>query len=250
MLKETPREIPAEGCGCVRMGIVTVRLSPSVLATGLLLMTGCGGSSADPEATPTDSTSTVVQPLSDRAAARQFAAVVNRYRRSEAALVGRGYALAHEDRGRCPDLVSPTGLGKRAAIRHALVVESLTQLKMGHTVAPGYPALAKRLSAIPTTNPVLRTIASRSRTMASEVAAKLKDANFDLCAHLDDWRRMNWSKTYAKTLRNAPFTIYGVDRNLYVRIVRGAGRLVSPLQKLGLPLQDTLRVANSTITPL
>lgn len=106
-----------------------------------------------------------------------------------------------------------------------------------------YERLANKLRAIPTSNAALLTISSSVDTVAHE-AAKLRDADINVCDFLEQWRRAGWSDAhFMEFINGAPFQLFGINRELVIKAYNRAVQTQIDLRELGLTFGNALEVA-------
>ena len=174
--------------------------------------------------------------LSDRVAAHQFASAAKRYNAQVLSLVDVGHAKAHARKHSCSALVD----SRLGDLRMAEVEQTFQNLIVSQLLAPAYVSFAAELKEIPTENNILRTLAEVAASTVDDAVPKVQGADADECTYVKRWQRKGWSKRFGRKLSDAPFTIFGVDRDLWNRSIQARDSVVRRNDELGLRQKEWL----------
>jgi hypothetical protein len=132
----------------------------------------------------------------------------------------------------------------------AEVQQAFSGLIVSQLIGPAYVSFAAELKEIPTENETLRTLRDVAESTADDAVPKVQSADIDVCKHLKRWQRKGWSKRFGMKLIDAPFTIFGLDRDLWARTLRSADSITQGYAELGLRQREWLGLALAVVYPI
>jgi len=219
--------------------ILLIGLAFVVAAGSALADTGCSSATKNAPRTESGSSSRRVT-LTGREAVRLFLSTVQRFDHQRTLVLEESVM---PDAQSCSSFPEHAGNDlKERLIEVETVFRSMTQAKL---TASLFQDLAKELRQISTDNSSLKAVAESATSVAANAAAKMENADVDLCRELAAWEETRWSDAFYNELLNAPFTRFGVDRAGYEKSIRTAALTTTQIQKIGgLQLEEALKIVS------